>query len=46
VRDAERYRWLRQQRSAAWHGIGEMPMVRADEFIDAEIAAIKKERGE
>lgn len=38
ARDAARYRWLQKQRAAAWHGLGEMPMNRCDEFIDAEIA--------
>lgn len=37
--DAQRYRWLQQQRARVWHQIAEMPIIRTSEFIDANITA-------
>lgn len=42
-KDAERYRWLKLQRSKAWRDAAVVPMNHTDAFIDAAMA---KERGQ
>lgn len=42
-KDAERYRWLKLQRSKAWRDAAGVPMNHTDAFIDAAMA---KERGQ
>lgn len=37
-KDADRYRWLKRQRSKAWKDAAEIPMNHTDAYIDAAMA--------